>query len=105
VDTVPVQLQQAFTQELFDDAAQADTRFWEIISSSEAYRWLSPTPLRAYYGGRDEAVPDFIAKLAVDYMTTIGKQDAQSFSAGDRADHRATYIESILDAKSWVDGF
>ena len=105
VDTVPIQLQQAFTQELYDDAAQADTRFWEIMSASEAYRWLSPTPLRAYYGGRDEAVPDFIAKLAVDYMTTIGKQDAQAFSAGDSADHRATYIESILDAKSWVDGF
>jgi hypothetical protein len=102
---IPRQLDSTFTTEFFQDARSSNTPFWEILSSSEAYKWFSSTPLRAYYGLMDEAVPEYIAKLAVDYMNLLGKTDAQSFSAGTFADHRNTYIESIIDAKSWIDSF
>ena len=102
---VPRQLDSTFTPEFFQDARSSNTPFWEILASSEAYKWFSTTPLRAYYGMSDEAVPEYIAKLAVDYMNLLGKTDAQSFNAGTFADHRNTYIESIIDAKSWIDSF
>jgi pimeloyl-ACP methyl ester carboxylesterase len=105
LDSVPTQLDSVFNQQFFTDARNINTPFWNILANSEAYRWLSPTPLRAYYGLKDEAVPEFIATMAVDYMARLGKQNGQSINAGDEADHRATYIESLVDAKSWIDSF
>jgi pimeloyl-ACP methyl ester carboxylesterase len=105
LDTVPVQLDSVFTAQFYKDARGISAPFWNILANSEAYRWLSPTPLRAYYGMKDEAVPDFIASMAVDYMARLGKQNGQAINAGAEADHRATYIESLADAKSWIDGF
>lgn len=105
IDSVPPNLDSVFTTQFFDEARSVNTPFWTILQASEAYHWLSPTPLHAYYSLSDEAVPEFLSKLAVDYMAILGKTNGQTFNAGDSADHRATYIESIVDAKSWIDGF
>jgi hypothetical protein len=105
MDSVPSQLDSVFTADFYQDARSVNTPFWQILASSEAYRWLSPTPLRAYYGLRDEAVPEYVATLAVDYMKILGKTNGQSFNAGANADHRNTFIESIVDAKSWIDSY
>lgn len=105
IKEVPTQLDSVFTQTFYDEAKTGDTPFWQILRNSEAYRWFSPIPLRAYYGMYDEAVPEKIATLAVDYMQTLGKQNATTHNAGIKADHRATYIESIIDAKPWIDSF
>ena len=103
--SVPKQLDSVFTDDFFKEGKSVNTPFWKILASSEAYRWLSPTPLRAYYGLKDEAVPEYISTLAVDYMKTLGKTNAASFNAGANADHRNTYIESLVDAKTWIDAF
>ena len=77
--------------------------FAKIMDESASYKWLSQTPLRAYHGGQDEAVPDFIARLAVDYQRILGKTNGEGFSAGDDADHRATYVYALIHAKPWFD--
>jgi hypothetical protein len=77
--------------------------FVGLLDQSASYRWLSRAPLRAYYGGRDEAVPDFIARLAVDYQATLGKRNGDALSAGDDADHRDTFVHALIDAKPWID--
>jgi len=105
VKKVPMDLKVLFTQDLFTESKAANGPFWSILSTSEAYRWLSPTPLKVFGGGMDEAVPDYIAKLAFDYMSTLGKKDIESINAGASADHRNTYIESIITAKPWIDSF
>ena len=51
----------------------------------------------------DEAVPELLPWLAVEYQKYLGKTDAQAFSAGDMADHRATYIHALLDGAPWID--
>lgn len=102
---VPKQLDSVFTTDFYQDAKSVNTPFWQILASSEAYRWLSPTPLRAYYGLQDEAVPEYISTLAVDYMKILGKANGQTFNAGANADHRNTFIESIVDAKTWIDSY
>jgi len=76
-----------------------------LLEKSQAYRWVSQTPLRAYTGGRDEVVPDYLARLAVDYQTLLGKQNGAVISAGETADHRNTYVYSVIDLKSWFDSF
>lgn len=105
VKAVPMDLKVLFTKELFDDSKASVGPFWSILAGSEAYRWLSPTPLQVYGGGQDEAVPDYVAKLAYDYMSILGKKDIKSFNAGDSADHRNTYLESLISAKPWIDSF
>ncbi len=73
------------------------------LDESASYRWLSQTPLRAYFGGRDEAVPFFVAGLGVEYQKVLGKDNGQTLSAGDNADHRVTYVHALIDAKPWID--
>jgi hypothetical protein len=38
-------------------------------------------------------------------MKALGKRDAEAFSAGALADHRNTYIYSLIHAKPWIDSF
>lgn len=102
---LPVKLDSVFTPKFIADAKANSSDFWRVMSNSEAYRWLSPTPLQAFGGGKDEAVPDYIATLAVTYMQTLGKQNARAINAGSEADHRCTYIQSLIEAKPWIDSF
>lgn len=74
-----------------------------MLNDSDAYRWRSRTPFRVYYGGRDEAVPELLPWLAVEYQKYLGKTDAEAFSAGATADHRATYVHALIDGKPWID--
>lgn len=76
-----------------------------ILEESEGYRWLSRTPLRAYSGGKDEAVPDYLARFGVDYQKLIGKKNGEAFSAGEDADHRNTYVFAVIEVKTWFDSF
>lgn len=105
IKEVPMDLKVVFTQDLFTESKAAVTPFWSILSTYEAYRWLSPTPLKIFGGGRDEAVPDYIAKVTFDYMSILGKKDIEFINAGTTADHRNTYIESLITAKPWIDSF
>ena len=73
------------------------------LDESASYRWLSQTPLRAYWGGRDEAVPFFVAGLGVEYQKVLGKSNGQTIGAGENADHRVTYVHALIDAKPWID--
>jgi dienelactone hydrolase len=103
MSVVPKDPHLAFTETFFIEAKKADSPFWKLLAQSESYRWFSDVPLRAYYGMRDEAVPDYIASLAVHYMSTIGKTNGQAVNAGEQADHRNTFIESLVDAKKWIE--
>lgn len=76
-----------------------------LLEASESYRWLSSVPLRAYSGGKDEAVPDYLARFGVDYQARLGKKNGAAISAGEDADHRNTYVFAVIDLKPWFDGF
>ena len=79
--------------------------FWQILEQSQVYRWRCHTPLRMYYGRLDEVVPVYFATLPAAYQNEIGCTTTVAVTAGSRADHRATYIYSLIHAKPWFDGF
>jgi hypothetical protein len=91
--------------EFIERLKEGNSQFSKILNESEAYRWVSKTPLRAYSGMKDEAVPAYLARLAVDYQTLLGKKNGEAISAGENADHRATYVYTLIDLKAWFDGF
>ena len=81
------------------------SNFWQIVEKSDAYRWRCHTPLNNYYGESDEVVPVYVAKLAEGFHHLMGSGDTHAISAGAKADHRATYVYSVIHAKPWFDGF
>jgi hypothetical protein len=91
--------------EFLEEVKRGDSEFTKALNESEAYRWLSSTPLRNYYGMNDEAVPPFLGKLSVDYQTMIGKKNGEAINSGEKADHRAVYAFSVMDAMPWFNSF
>ncbi len=95
-----------YVQPAFIEQMKAgNNKLSKILNESEGYRWLSITPLRAYYGMKDEAVPDYLAHLAIDYQSLLGKTNGQSFNAGDNADHRNTYVQALIEVEPWFETF
>jgi pimeloyl-ACP methyl ester carboxylesterase len=80
-------------------------RFWELLETAGAYRWRIKTPLRAYGGDADEAIPPEVSRMVADFSRLLGSRQVEFFSAGERADHRASYISATLQVKPWFDSF
>lgn len=91
--------------DFIEQLRSGNTKFSKILNESETYRWLSKTPLRAYYGMKDEAVPPYLAHLAIDYQSLLGKTNGQSINAGENADHRNTYTYALIDVLPWFKSF
>lgn len=84
---------------------QTTSPFWKLVEQSEAYRWRSRVPLHLYYGEQDEVTPVPIALLPQAYQSLIGGAPTESFSAGAKVDHRATFTDSVSHQKAWFDSF
>lgn len=96
-------LDSVFTPVFFETGKAKSRKFWELLSQTESYLWLSTAPLRQYYSDRDEVVTREIGTAAVVYQTSIGKTNATSHDAGNNADHRSVYVHSLVEIKPWFD--
>jgi hypothetical protein len=86
-------------------AASGNGRFWDLVEDAGAYRWQIKTPLRAYAGDADEAIPPAVSRMVADFNRLVGGTQVEFLSAGERADHRASYVSATLAVKPWFDGF
>lgn len=91
--------------EFMASAATGNGRFWDLLEDAGAYRWKIKTPLRAYGGDADEAIPPAVSRMVYDFSRLLGSTQVEFFSAGERADHRASYVSATLQVKPWFDGF
>jgi hypothetical protein len=82
-----------------------NTAFWQVLENGQAYRWRCHTPLKMFYGDMDEVVAIYIATLPAAYHKLLGVNTTVAESAGPLADHRATYVTSVIRLKPWFDGF
>lgn len=101
----PKNLQEFLNPEFLTTGNLAGDNFWLLLESMQAYRWRCKTPLINYYGEKDEVVPVYIARLAEDYHRLLGAGSTRAVSAGPDADHRATYVYSIINVKPFFDAF
>lgn len=93
------------TPEFVKEVQLGSSPFCHALTANEGYRWKSTTPLRSYYGGKDEAIPVDLAKLAIEYQASLGKKNGEYIDAGQQADHRATYAYALYHVKPWFDSF
>jgi hypothetical protein len=98
-------LQDYLKPEFLASGNACESPYWKVLDQSQAYRWRSHTPMYNYYGGSDEVVPVFIAKLPETFQKVLGGGPTTAVYAGDKADHRATFLYSVLHEKKWFDGF
>jgi len=98
-------LQDYLKPEFLESGNICESPYWKVLDKSQAYRWRSHTPLYTYYGGSDEVVPVFIARLPETFHQVLGCGPTTAVYAGDKADHRATFIYSVIHGKNWFDQF
>jgi pimeloyl-ACP methyl ester carboxylesterase len=80
--------------------------YWEIIQQNQAYRWRSTTPMRCYYGAKDEIVPPFIAQLPIGYQKVMkGAITTGVEVTGSKANHRGAFVDAVAKEKEWFDSF
>ncbi len=94
-----------FRPEFLATGNMAASSFWQIMETSQAYRWRCHTALNMYYGERDEVVPVYIAKLPEGFHKLASRGSTRAVCAGSNADHRGTFVYSIINVKPWFDGF
>ena len=70
---------------------------------NRSYDWRFKTPTHYYYGQIDEVVTPDMVKLPVAYQATMGGAEAQAICAGEKADHRGTFLFAVKDQKQWFD--
>lgn len=83
----------------------AQDPFWASLDAMEAYKWRCQTPLLNYYGEVDEVLPPYVAKLAEGFHAVMGSFNTKAVYAGAKADHRATYVYSVVHAKAFYEQF
>ena len=65
----------------------------------QAYRWRPTTPIINYYGEADEALSPDMAVVGANFQTILGVENLKIENAGPRADHRCTYVYSLIHSK------
>jgi pimeloyl-ACP methyl ester carboxylesterase len=96
----PTDPKEFFQEDFLETAVFGNSLFWFGAERGEAYRWATKTPLHVYFGENDEVIPTDIAKLPQVASDLFGGK-TKTFSAGPKADHRGTYLFSLIETLDW----
>lgn len=97
-----------FKDEYKDPAFFANSAYGRLLRRNETYQQLFKTPLKMYYGSRDEVIKEQIGTLAHTYQKVLigNTSDENKSTVQTRrvpgADHRATFITAAPDALNWI---
>lgn len=95
--------------EFADPAYFANSDYGKCLAANETFRQEFKTPLRMYYGTKDEVIRERIGLLANDYQEAmVSTPNAPSSNKIEPievtgADHRMTFIFGAADARTWLD--
>lgn len=99
---IPTDLHKLIRPEYFDPQYFAQSAYGRLVAATQAYRWVIRTPVRNYYGERDEVISVGLGRLAMDYQRAIGNTWVEALSTGDTT-HRGTYASAVPHWKIWFD--
>ena len=101
--TLPTKTRDLFQEDFVTQCSLASNRFSQHLQRSRSYEWRFHTPTRFYYGQIDEVVSPYMVKLPVEYQKTLGGAPAEAVFAGEKADHRGTFLFAVNGGKRWFD--
>lgn len=76
---------------------------WKKLEEMQAYRWRPTTPIMNYCGQGDEVVPYEMALAGPIFQNVLGVKTTAYENAGEKADHRCTYVYSLIHSKPIYD--
>lgn len=102
VREVPTQMRAVVRPEYFDPAYFTASVYGRLAAEGTAYRQVFATPVRTYYGLRDEVITSGLGLLPMAYQTAIGSQTVEAISTGETT-HRGTFVTATPAWKAWFD--
>ena len=101
---IPTDLHKLVRPEYFDPEFFATSAYGRLVAEAQAYRWIIQTPVRNYYGEKDEAISTGLGRLAMTYQRAIGNgnERVEAVSTGDTT-HRGTFARAVPQWKTWFD--
>lgn len=82
----------------------ADSRFGKLLAASETYREIFQSPVRMYYGTKDQVIRVAVARLAARYQRAMGSSNVKMTKVVD-ANHHGTFLAAVSESLGWFNGF
>ncbi|MDE1161288.1 MAG: alpha/beta hydrolase [Acidobacteriaceae bacterium] len=105
IHDIPVDLHKLVRKEYFDPQYFANSAYGRLVAEhAQAYRWVTQSPTRNYYGETDEAITPGIGRIAMTYQQAMGSGNpmVEAVSTG-KTSHRGTYATAVPQWKIWFD--
>ena len=96
-------MNELFNEEFRKTGNLAISPFWQTLEKMQEYRWKPTTPIINYYGEGDEVIPWEMALAGPIFQTVLGVKTVKAENAGPKADHRCTYVYSLIHSKPFYD--
>ncbi|MFZ4778039.1 MAG: hypothetical protein ACOYM3_21930 [Terrimicrobiaceae bacterium] len=100
---LPAKTRDLFQEDFIDRCSLASNPFSKQLQLNISYDWRFKTPTRYYFGKIDEVVTPYMVNLPVEYQKTLGGAPAEAVFAGEKADHRGTFLFAVKHQKEWFD--
>lgn len=101
---IPMDLHKIVRKEYFDPTFFQESVYGRLMAKTHAYRWIIRTPVRNYYGEKDEAISVGVGRLAMDYQRAMGAGNPKVVAISTGATtHRGTYAKAAVQWKAWFD--
>jgi hypothetical protein len=100
---IPLKYDSLYTKQFINDARAGTGPFWKGLKDTDASSFQVRVPYRAYYSDVDEYIFAEVSRKIVDNQRNYPGSTAEAIDAGPRADHRAVYLVSLINAKPWFD--
>ncbi len=85
-------LRKLVRKEYFDPAFFAESAYGRLMAQTHSYRWIIRTPVRNYYGEKDEAISVGVGRLAMDYQRAMGAGNPEGRGHLDRRHHPPRHL-------------
>ncbi len=95
--TLPATVKELFRDEFTARNSPQAARLFALMQLNSSYNWRFKTPVYYYYGMIDEVMTPYMVQLPVEYQKSIGGAAAQAINAGEKADHRGTFLFGLKD--------
>ncbi len=82
----------------------ADSPFGRLLAAAQTYQEIFHSPVRMYYGTKDQVIRIPVAKLAERYQIAMGSSSVETMKVVD-ADHHGTFLAAVWDSLGWFNSF
>jgi pimeloyl-ACP methyl ester carboxylesterase len=101
---IPVDIHKLIRPEYFNPQYFANSAFGKLLAEDDSYRWVIKSPVRNYYGEKDEAITVGVGRMAMTYAQAMGAGNplVEAISTGPTT-HRGTFATAMPHWKNWFD--